>query len=462
MFTSDCYIKRRERLKKEIQSGVLLFLGNNESPINYQNNTYPFRQDSSFLYFWGLDTPGLAAVIDLDNNEEIVYGNDPTVDDMVWTGPQKTLSEMAQKTGVEQTYAMNKLKDKITRAVQQKRKIHYLPQYRYDNIIRIAQLVETETSQVNHNVSRDLIQAVVSQRSAKSDEEIEQIELALDISYQMYQTAMELSQPGKIEREIAGMIDSIVHSHGALTSFQTIFSIHGEILHNPFYENVMKDGDLLLLDSGAESLLHYASDITRTFPVNGKFTDRQKEIYQTVLTAQEKAIRLMQPDVPFRDVHIHACRVMVNGLKQLGLMKGNEDNAVESGAHALFFPHGLGHMLGLDVHDMEGLGEEYVGYDDEIRRSDQFGLAYLRFGKKLKPSFVMTVEPGIYFIPELITRWKDQKKHAEFINYDRLEDFRNFGGIRIEDDVLVTEKGHRILGKKIAKTIEDVETWCAG
>ncbi|MBN2030665.1 aminopeptidase P family protein [bacterium] len=462
MFVSDCYIKRRERLKKELPSGILLFLGNQESPMNYPSNTYPFRQDSSFLYFWGLDTPGLTAVIDLDNDEEIIYGDDPTVDDIIWTGPQVRLSDKAHLAGVQQTEPSDKLKEKIAQAMRQGRKIHYLPQYRHDNIIHMAQLIDIESLEVNQTVSPEMIRAVVSQRSSKSTEEIDQIEKALDISYTIYKTAMKWSKPGKIEREIAGMINGLALSFGSQVSFQTIFSIHGEILHNQSYENTMKEGDLLLLDSGVESPLHYASDITRTFPVNGKFTDRQKEIYQIVLAAQEEAIRSMQPDVPFRDVHIRACRVMVSGLKQLGLMKGNEDDAVELGAHALFFPHGLGHMLGLDVHDMEGLGEEVVGYDDEIKRSDQFGLAYLRFGKKLKPGFVMTVEPGIYFIPELMTQWKDQKKHADFINYNQIKDYRNFGGIRIEDDVLVTEKGHRILGKQIAKTIEDVEARCAG
>ncbi len=461
MFTSDCYIKRRTLLKKEIESGILLFLGNNETPMNYPNNTYPFRQDSSFLYFWGLDSPGLAAISDLDNDEEILYGDDATVDDIIWTGPQETLAEKAQKAGIKHSASTDQLKKKIEHAVHQGQKIHYLPQYRHDHIIHIAQLTGIETSEVNRNASQKLINAVVSQRSIKSTGEIEQIEMALDISYKMYETAMKFSNPGVVEKKIAGLIDGVAHSSGALTAFQTILSIHGEILHNPFYENLMKDGDLLLLDSGVESPLHYASDITRTFPVSGKFTTIQKEIYNIVLAVQEKAILMMQPEIPFREVHIHACMVMADGLKQLGLIKGNVDDAVAAGIHALFFPHGLGHMLGLDVHDMEGLGEEHVGYDDEIKRSDQFGLAYLRFGKKLKPGFVLTVEPGIYFIPELINKWKLQKRHTDFISYDKIEKYRYFGGIRIEDDILVTEKGHRILGKKrIAKTIEDIETWC--
>ncbi|MCJ7813640.1 aminopeptidase P family protein [bacterium] len=460
MFASDCYIKRRELLKKEMQSGILLFLGNNESPMNYPNNTYPFRQDSSFLYFWGLDTPDLAAVIDLDKDQEIIYGTDATVDDIIWTGPQETLSAKAQKAGIKHTALTDQLKKKIEHAIQRGQKVHHLPQYRQDNIIHIAQLMGIETSEVNKTASQKLIKAVISQRSVKSDKEIEQIEMALDISYKMYKTAMKLSKPGITENKIAGIIDGLVLSSGAQISFQTIFSIHGETLHNHSHENVMREGDLLRLDSGAESPQHYASDITRTFPVNGKFTTIQKEIYHIVLAAQEKAIHMMRPDIPFRDVHIHACTVMADGLKQLGLIKGNVDDAVSAGIHALFFPHGLGHMLGLDVHDMEGLDEENVGYDNEIKRSDQFGLAYLRFGKKLKPGFVLTVEPGIYFIPELINQWKLQKKHTDFLNYDKIEKYRHFGGIRIEDDILITENGHRILGKKIAKTIEDVETWC--
>jgi len=377
-------------------------------------------------------------------------------------GPQETLTEKAKKVGVNKAEATEKLDEKIKEALRSGRTVHYLPQYRHDNLIQIEKLTGIHNSLLNDFSSKELIKAVVEQRTFKSDEEIIEIEKALDISYEMYRLAMKDTKVGMYEKEIAGAIEGLVLSKGSFISFPVIFTIRGEVLHGHSHENLMKDGDILVLDSGAESPLHYASDITRTYPVSGKFTDIQKDIYNIVLAANVQAIEKMRPGVSFKEVHLHAAKVVADNMIQLGFMKGNANDAVEAGAHALFFPHGLGHQMGLDVHDMEGLGENYVGYDEKIKRSDQFGLAYLRFAKPMEPGVVLTVEPGIYFMPELIAQWKSQNKHTEFINYDKAEKMIGFGGIRIEDDVLVTENGFRVLGKPIAKTVEEVEEWCAG
>jgi len=457
MFAADVYIERRGRLKEQVQSGLILFLGNEESPMNYPDNQYPFRQDSSFLYFFGLDCPSLAAIIDVDRDKEVIFGDDLTVDDIIWTGPQPVLSERSQKTGVSETAKLDKLQSTLEQAVQQGRDIHFLPQYRAQNTLKIAELLDISPSSVHEHVSETLIRAVVAQRSIKSKQEISEIENALDISYEMQTAAMKMSKPGLYERQIAGAMEGIVLSLGGRLSFPTIFSIHGETLHNHSHDNLMKAGDIAVNDSGVETCLDYASDITRTVPVSGKFTQRQKEIYTIVLDAQEQAIRAVKPGVEFRNVHRLACTVLASGLKDLGLMKGDIDEAVNAGAHTLFFQCGLGHMMGLDVHDMEGLGEDYVGYTDTIRRNTGFGWKSLRLAKELETGFVITVEPGLYFIPELIKRWKAENKNSQYINYDIVKKYEDFGGIRIEDDILVTENGSRVLGKQIPKTIDEVE-----
>ena len=462
MFSSDVYIDRRKRLRTDVQSGLILFLGNEESPMNYPENQYPFRQDSSFLYFFGLDFPSLAAVIDIDEGKECIFGDDLTVDDIIWTGPQPPLKEKCQKVGISETVSLDQLPVILKKAVEQKRKIHFLPQYRPENILKIQQLLGVSLSQIQNQVSEKLIKAVVAQRSIKTEDEIAEITAAIDISYEMQTLAMRMSKPGIYEREIAGAMEGIVLSHGSRLSFPTIFSVHGETLHNPYYGNIMKQGDIAVNDSGAESALGYASDITRTIPVSGKFSNRQKEIYTIVLNAQEKAIEMVSPGVEFRDIHRLGCTVLASGLKALGLMKGNVEEAVDAGAHTLFFQCGLGHMIGLDVHDMEALGEDYVGYTDTIKRNPEFGWRSLRLGKALEADFVITIEPGIYFIPALIDRWKAEKKNSQYINYDVVEKYRDFGGIRIEDDVLVTENGSRVLGRKIPKTIDEVEDMSSG
>ncbi len=457
MFPAATYIERRKRLREQLQKGIVLFLGNEESPMNYSANAYPFRQDSTFLYFFGLDKPGLAAVLDIDEGIEIVFGDDPTMDEIVWTGPLETLNQTCQKIGILKTESSGKLETIIRRAQQQDRKIHFLPQYRPENQIKISRLLNIGLERVQADVSEVLIRAVVAQRSTKSQEEVEQIETALEISSRMQIAAMKNSRPGIYEKDIAGMMEGIAVSNDVRLAFPTIFSIHGETLHNLNHRNIMKDGDIAVNDSGAESPLHYASDITRTIPIGGKFTQQQREIYQIVLEAQETAIAAIRPGIEFREVHRLACISLMSGLKELGLIKTSPQEAVEAGAHTLFFQCGLGHMLGLDVHDMEPLGEDYVGYTDKIKRRMEFGWQWLRLAKTLETGYVLTVEPGIYLIPHLIDDWKTQNKYSEFIDYEKIEKYRNFGGIRIEDDVLVTNNGYRVLGPKIPKSIEEVE-----
>jgi len=457
MFSSKIYKQRRNELKKKIEKGLILFLGNDESPMNYADNAYKFRQDSTFLYYFGIDEPNFAAVIDIDENKEMIFGNDFTIDEIVWMGPQKTVKQKAAKCGVNLTFKMSELENILKAALTKGRKIHFIPQYRHSNMIKLQILLGIDASRVNDYASQELIKAVAEQRAVKSNEEIEEIEKAISIAYEMQVAAMKFAKSGMIEKEIAGFIEGIAISMGNGLSFPVIFSKHGETLHNHFYGNKLKDGDIVVNDSGAESLLHYASDITRTFPVSGKFTQMQKEIYEIVLLAQLTAIKSIKPRVSYKDVHLKASTVIAEGLKALGLMKGDVKEAVKEGAHALFFPHGLGHLLGLDVHDLENFGESNFGYDNKIKRSSQFGLKSLRYAKALVPGIVITVEPGIYFIPQLIEKWEAEKKFIQFINYQKLEAYKNFGGIRIEDDVLVTDTGSKVLGKPIPKFVDEVE-----
>lgn len=458
MFDASVYTKRRNELKKEVKKGLILFLGNEETPMNYPANPYHFRQDSSFLYFFGLDFPGLAGVIDIDEDRDIIFGHDVDMEDVIWMGYQPLLKDRAEAVGVQKTKPLNELDETLKAALTKGKPIHFLPPYRPETALKMEQLLGIKAGHVNDYASEKLVKAVVSQRAVKSKEEIEQIEIALDASFEMHTTAMKMAIPGIFEYEIAGVIEGIALSHGGNSAFPIILTINGQILHNHDHSNKLEKGRLVVNDSGAESPMHYASDITRTFPVGGSFTEKQKDVYQIVLDAQNAAIDAVKPGVKNKDIHITSAEVIAAGLKQLNLMKGDVKEAVSKGAHALFMPHGLGHMMGLDVHDMEDVGENYVGYDKNVQRSDQFGLAYLRLARELKPGFVFTIEPGIYFIPALIDKWKNENKFNDFINYDQLETYRDFGGIRIEDDVLVTESGGRVLGRKpIPKTIEEVE-----
>ncbi len=456
MFDAETYARRRDRLKAKIGEGVLLFMGNQESPMNYPANPYHFRQDSSFLYFFGLDSPDLAGLIDVDEGRDILFGDDMSVDDIIWMGDQAGMPDRAAQVGIETTLPRKKLIETLKDAVRKGRKIHFQPPYRPETLLRLQDLLGIQAEQIKNYVSEALVKAVVAQRSIKSAQEIEQIELALDASHAMHTTAMRMAKAGIRESEIAGVIEGIALSFGGNIAFPIILTINGQILHNHDHSQTLEPGRLVVNDSGAESPMHYASDITRTFPVGGRFTGRQKEVYSIVLEAQKSAIESIRPGVMNKEVHLRSARIIAGGLKDLGVMQGDVDEAVNSGAHALFMPHGLGHMLGLDVHDMEDLGEKYVGYDRTVRRSDQFGLAFLRLAKKLKAGYVLTVEPGIYFIPALIDKWMKEDKFPDFIDYGRVNRFRDFGGIRIEDDVLVTEDGCRVLGKPIPKSIEEL------
>ncbi len=457
MFDKNIYIQRREELKKNFKSGILLFPGNDDSAMNYPANTYHFRQDSTFLYYFGHDIPNLIGIIDIDENKEILFGHEFGIENIIWTGPQPKLAELAERVGINYSEPINNFGKYIKGQIKKNRKFHYLPMYRGDQLIKLSNFLDIPVKRINSRASKKLIQVVVEQRSIKAPEEIAEIEYSLEIAFAMHTRAMQMAKPGVVERDIAGAIEGIALALGKGVSFPSIVSKNGQTLHNNFYGNILSQGDLLVCDAGAESLLHYASDITRTTPVGGKFSSKQKDIYEIVLTAQKNAINMIRPGVKHKDVHLTAAKIIAAGLSQLGLMKGNLVDAVKAGAHALFFPHGLGHMMGLDVHDMEGLGEALVGYDDKTKRSDQFGLAYLRLAKELQPGFVFTCEPGIYFIPELIDQWKAKKLHKKFINYDRVEEYRNFGGIRIEDNILVTESGYRVLGRPIPKEAADVE-----
>ena len=457
MFEKNTYVNRRKALKNKSLSGVGLILGNVESSMNYRDNTFHFRQDSSFLYFFGLDFPGLAGVIDFDSGEDYIFGDDVDIEDIIWMGPQVPLKENAKKAGIKNTAPFSKLFDFVTSAVQQGRKVHFLPPYRGENKIILEKLFGISSLRIHDYASLQFIKAVIDIRSIKEPAEIIEIEKACATGYQMHVTAMKMAQPGMWEQKIAGTIEGIALAGGGMTSFPIILSQHGETLHNHDHSQILKEGNLMLTDAGAESLLHYASDFTRTVPVGGKFTQKQREIYEIVLAANNRGQELTKPGSTYLSVHLAVAEVIASGLKDLGLMKGDVKEAVRNGAHAMFFPHGLGHMMGLDVHDMEDLGQIYVGYDDEIRPVDQFGTAYLRLGRKLQSGFVITNEPGIYFIPALIDKWKSEKINNEFINFDKVSEYRDFGGIRLEDDILVTETGSKLIGERIPITPDEIE-----
>lgn len=466
MFSAATYASRRAALAAQLDRGLLLFLGNEDSPMNYADNIYPFRQDSSFLYYFGLDQPGLAAVIDLDEGTTTLFGDDLTIDEIVWMGNQPTIAERAALAGIEHTWPTEKLAATLSRAAHSGRTVRFLPPYRPENVLRLVDLLGIETlgatGAAKGAASERLTKAVIAQRSIKTPEEVEEIERAVTVTCAMHEKAMKMARPGMIEREVAAAVQEVAEAAGGRLSFPAIVTVHGETLHNHFHGNTLESGQLMLNDSGAESPLHYAGDMSRTFPVDPTFTTRQKEIYQIALDAHEAAVAKLAPGVPYRDVHLLACRTIAAGLKGLGLMKGDVDEAVASGAHALFFQCGTGHMMGLDVHDMEDLGEDWVGYGEGHERSPQFGLKSLRLAKPLQPGFVLTVEPGIYFIPELIDMWRAEGRHADFVDYDKVDGYRDFGGLRSEEDFVITEDGAGLLGPPVAKTIEEIETVRAG
>ncbi len=457
MFSKDTYVKRRKALQQKGLKGIGIILGNLDSPMNYADNIYHFRQDSSFLYFFGLDFPGLAGVIDFDSGEDFIFGNDVDIEDIIWMGQQVTLSENAEKVGVSKTAPFSKLFDKVKKAQLNKRVIHFLPPYRGETKILLEKLTGISALSVVENASLEFIKAVISIREIKEVQEVEEIARACATGYKMHVNAMKMAQAGTWEQTIAGTIEGIALAGGGMTSFPIILSQNGETLHNHNHSQILQDGRLMLCDAGAESLLHYASDFTRTTPVGGKFTQKQREIYEIVLAANNRATSLAKPGVTYLSVHLAAAEVMAKGLKELGLMKGDVKEAVAAGAHALFFPHGLGHMMGLDVHDMEDLGQINVGYDEEIQPVNQFGTAYLRLGKRLKPGYVITNEPGCYFIPALIDKWQAEGINADFINFDKVNQYRDFGGIRLEDDLLISDSCSEIIGERVPINPDEVE-----
>jgi Xaa-Pro aminopeptidase len=457
MFSTATYVARRRELAEKVGSGLILLLGNDESPMNYADNPYHFRQDSTFLYYFGIDFPGLAAVINVDSGQEIIVGNDFTIDDIVWMGPQPTIADRASLAGVSNVLQTNELDAVLKAAFQRGVEVHYLPPYRAEHLLKLQRLLHVHTALIPEKVSVDLIRAVVSQREIKTDEELAEIEKAVDLSVDMHVAAMRMVKPGMMESQVAAKVYEIAQAATGGVSFPIIATINGQTLHNHYHGNVIQRGDLFLLDTGAELSSRYAGDLSSTFPVDTVFTPQQKLIYEMTLEAHQAAINTLGLGVPFREVHLAACKSIASSMKSIGLLKGAVDDIVEAGAHALFMPCGTGHMMGLDVHDMENLGEVWVGYDGQPK-STQFGLKSLRLAKPLRAGHVFTIEPGIYFIPELMDRWRTAGLHSDFICWEEVEKFRGFGGIRNEEDFCMTSTGARLLGTKMKpKTIEEVE-----
>ena len=456
MFSTTTYQNRRNQLANKVSNGVILLLGNIENPINFEHNAYPFRQDSTFLYYFGIKAPNLAAVIDVDENKVTIFGDELDMDALVWTGRQETLKEKSLKSGVSQTRPLNELENYILKAKEGHRAIHFLPPYQSFNKILLSRVLDRHLDELTP--SEELIKAVVQQRSIKESQEIIEIEEALRVSSEMHLLAMRIAKSGMKEYEIVNAIQKYAADQNFTFAYPPIVTVHGEILHNQFRENTLQEGQLILNDSGAETPMGYAGDLTRTFPVSNKFSDRQRDLYNIVLQSYYDARDLLKPGIKFKEIHLKAAKTLVEGLIDVGLMKGSAEDAVANHAHTMFFQCGLGHMMGLDVHDMEDLGEQFVGYtENEPKDKKTFGLKSLRLGKELEAGYVLTVEPGIYIIPDLIDMWKADKKHQEFINYNVLESYRDFSGIRIEDNFLIEENGYKLLGPDLIRTVDDIE-----
>ncbi|TWV94349.1 aminopeptidase P family protein [Chitinophaga pinensis] len=457
LFDELVYTKRRQKLSANVGKGLILLMGNDDSSMNYADNTYPFRQDSTFLYYAGIDIAGLALVLDTESGEEILFGREAGIDDIIWTGPLPSLQDLAQKVGIAKTTPYAQLGEVLKKAKDTGRRIHILPPYRPENKIKLAEWLQLSVAGLQEAVSLELIKAVITQRECKDPDEIAEMEAAVSVSVDMHLAAMKYTRPGMKEYEIAAKVEEAALAAGGRLSYPTILTINGQVLHNHFHGNQVAEGHMILCDAGAETAMHYAGDLTRTFPVGKQFTTRQREMYQVVLDALDHAADLLKPGIQYKEVHTQASVKLVEGLKAIGLVKGDPAEAVAAGVHTLFFQCGLGHMIGLDVHDMEDLGEQYVGYSDTLKKSTEFGWKSLRLGRELKPGFVLTVEPGIYIIPELIDRWVAENKLSNFVDYNTLASYRDFGGIRIEDNFVITETGSRKLGKELPKTIAAVE-----
>lgn len=456
MFDKSTYIARRAELAKSIDSGILLFLGNEETGMNYRDNWYHFKQDSTFIYYFGLQQASLAAIIDLDEGHSTIYGNELTVEDIVWTGPLPSIAEQAAGVGIGQIAPAAAVVEDLKKAQEKGRTIHFLPPYRDEHTLKLHHWLGIPAAQVAGQTSLPMIKAIISQREIKTEEELVELDKAVDLTADMHLAAMRGAKAGMMEYEVSGLVDSTAQMGGGHISFPIIFTQNGQTLHNHHHDHRIEKDRLILCDSGAQIPSGYAGDMTRTYPVNGTFSARQAELYEVLTESFEESVAALKPGVAYKDVHLLAAKVIFDGLKQAGLTKGDTEEAVAQGVHALFFPHGLGHQMGLDVHDMENLGEVYVGYDGEPK-STQFGLKSLRLGKPLKEGIVLTVEPGIYLIPELIDIWRSESKFTDFLNYGKLETYKDFGGMRVEEDYVITKDGSRRLGKKAATSLKDIE-----
>ena len=456
MLSKEIYISRRKKLKENFKDGLILIMGNNFSPLDCEDNTYPFIQDATFKYYFGIDHNGLIGIIDIDKNEEIIFGNDYTMSDIIWMGKQKFLKELAIEVGVEKFIE----KEELKKYLENRKNIRFTNQYRTDNIMYLSSILNINPFKFDKNISFDLVKVIIKQRNIKDKIEIEEIEKAVDITKEMHLSAMRNVKAGIKEYELVAEVEKQPRKYNAYYSFQTILSKNGQILHNHSHLNSLKDGDLVLLDCGALSDEGYCGDMTTTFPVSGKFTERQKTIHNIVRDMFDRAKDLAKAGIAYKEVHLEACKVLAGNMKKLGLMKGEVEDIVNLGAHALFMPHGLGHMMGMTVHDMENFGEINVGYEEGEKKPTQFGLSSLRLAKKLEIGNVFTIEPGIYFIPELFEKWKNEKLYEEFLNYDEIEKYMDFGGIRMERDILIQEDGtSRILGDKFPRTADEIEEY---
>ena len=456
MFAKEIYIKRREILKKNVEKGIILICGNDLSPMNYADNTYPFIQDATFLYYFGLNRENLFGVIDIDNNIDYIFGKELTMDEIVWMGPQPTLKEQSETAGVAGVCDSDTLEEFLRKAKAEKREIHYIPQYRHSLMMKMAEWFDMPVNEVNNHVSKKLSFAVADQRNIKTAEEIEELQKAVNVTRAMHMAAMEKIKPGMMEYEVAAIVENEARKLNCTLSFPTICTINGQTLHNHDYSHRIKEGDMLLIDAGARLENGYCGDMTTTHPVSGKFTEQQKDFYNLLMAMYDKAESLIKPGITYMEVHLAACKVLAEGMIERGILKGDADEIVKNGVHALFFPCGLGHMMGLDVHDMENIGEPIVGYNG-AEKSTQFGLSSLRLGRTLEEGFVFTVEPGIYFIPELTAKWKSENKFMEYVNYDELEKYLDFGGMRYEGDYLVTKDGYIRLGEPMPKYADEIE-----
>jgi len=465
MFSKEVYARRRQTLVAKMadsaaegKRGIALFIGNTEAPAQYKDNCYKFRQDSTWLYFFGIDQPLYAATIDLDNGNETIFANDVEIGDIIWMGPQPSVASVAASVGVEKSAPYTDLNAAVAKVLAEGRPVHFVKPSRYYNTMKIASLLGCGTDEVAGRFSLALTKAIISMRLVKEDCEIEAIDDACNLGYEMHTVARNSIVPGIIEQEIVGKMDGVTLAKGWGVSFPTILTQHGETLHNHLHDKIIEPGKLMVIDAGAESNVHYASDFTRTYPTSGKFTAKQREIYQIVCDCNEFAFSMTRPGISYREVHLKTMHLMLEELRALDIVRGDVQDMVEAGIAGLFMPHGLGHNMGLDVHDMEDYGENYVGYDDDQRRSPQLGLGSLRMARKLVPGNVITDEPGIYFIPALIEKWKSEKTGQGFVNYQKLESYYDFGGIRLEDDVLVTADGARRLGKeRLPISPDDIE-----